>query len=93
MLAGACVGLIVGPFFYGIEGYPWISLLFGLPAIILLHPLMDKDVATFVGADLLRSPRTYIAIALIVAAGLLAYPYQKAMTDCWIGGACPDCSK
>jgi len=92
-LGGACFGLIVGPFFYGIDGYPWITLPFGLPAIILMHPLMDKDVPTLFGADLLKSPRTYIAISLMVVAALLAYPYQKALTDCWIGGTWPNCPK
>ena len=90
MLAGTCVGLIVSPFFYGIKGSPWITVPFVLPAIILMHPLMDKDVPTLVGADLLKSPRTYIAIVLMVVAGLLAYPYQKATIDCWIGGTWPN---
>ena len=44
-----------------------------------------------IGIDLLKSPRTYLALALFIAAAWLGYPYQNAFTDCWVAGLLPNC--
>jgi hypothetical protein len=98
MLGGACVGLILGPIFYRSMGltFPWIALPFAVISIILLHPLMDKPVAGLFGDDLLKSPRFFMAVALLVVGGLLTYPYQKALFECLSKApreAWPQCQK
>lgn len=77
MLLGACAGVIIGPLFVGWRAYPWPALPFALAAIVILHPIMDKDVPSLIGIDMLRSARTYIAIMLFACAQLVATPYQK----------------
>jgi hypothetical protein len=78
MIVGACTGLIVGPIVMGLRTYPWVSIPFVLAAIVILHPIMDQDLPNLIGADMLKSARTYIAIALLIGAELLSAPYQKA---------------
>src|SRR5262245_37318609 len=91
MIAAMCVALLISPLSYGLKGFPWISLLLTLTAVVLLHPLMDKDDPMMIGADVVRSPRTYVALALFITAMWLAYPYQKAFSDCWRSGLWPNC--
>ena len=74
MIAGTCVGLLVS-ISEGLKEFPWVSLTFTFASMVLLHPLMDKDVPMMIGADLLKSPRTYVAVALLIAAYWLGYTY------------------
>jgi len=39
-----------------------------MAAIVMLNPLMDKDLPISVGSDMLRSLRTYIGAGLLIAA-------------------------
>jgi hypothetical protein len=65
----------------GWRAYPWAAVPFVLAAIIVLHPVMNKDLPSLIGADMLRSPRTYIAVALSAAAEIISAPYWKAFQD------------
>ncbi len=78
MILGACVGLVVGPIVMGSRAYPWVSVPFAVAAIFILHPIKDQDLPNLIGADMLKSARTYIAIVLLAAAQFLALPYQLA---------------
>ena len=49
MLLGTCVGFPLGVFVYGWRNYPWAMLPFVLASIILLHPVMEKDVPSDLG--------------------------------------------
>jgi hypothetical protein len=71
---GACLGVVIGPIVMGWRGYPWISLPPAVAATIIIHPVMDRDLPNLIGADMLRFPRTYIAIVLCAVAQLLAMP-------------------
>ena len=37
-------------------------------AIVVLHPVMDKDLPISVGSDILKSLRTYIGAGLLITA-------------------------
>ena len=47
---------------------------------------MDRDVPNLVDVDVLKSARTYIAIALNIAAVILARPYTEAFQRRILGG-------
>jgi len=81
MILGACIGVVVGPILMGWRTYPWISLPFVLAGIIILHPVMDKDLPSLIGVDMLRSPRTYIAVVLFAVAQIAGTPNQKAFLE------------
>jgi hypothetical protein len=80
MILAAGVRFVVGPPFQGVSQFPWISAAYVSAAIVVLHPVMDKDLPTLVGPDMLKSLRTYIGAGLLIAAyyhhsGVrLAYP-------------------
>lgn len=55
------------------EGY-WrqaVVFPFSLGAIIALHPLMDRNLSTFVDRAMFRERRTWICIAFLVAGSIL----------------------
>ena len=54
---------------------------------------LERRACLMIGVDLLKSPRTYAALALFIAAAWLAYPYQKAFTYRWISGRWPTCPR
>ena len=68
MLLGTCVGFPLGVFVYGWRNYPWAMLPFVLASIILLHPVMEKDVPSLIGADMLKEPSAYYGLATILIA-------------------------
>jgi hypothetical protein len=68
MILAAGVRLCVGPPFQGVSQFPWISAAYVCAAIVVLHPVMDKDLPELVGSDMLKSFRTYIGVALLIAA-------------------------
>ncbi len=70
MILGASAGLIVRPFVYGWRAFPWVAIPLAGCAIVILHSVMDKDLPNLIGVGLLKSPRTYIASALCIAAFL-----------------------
>jgi hypothetical protein len=77
MLLGTCVGFVGGFFHYGWRTYPWAILPFVFLSIVLLHPVMEKDVPSLVGADMLREPRTYYGGAsLVIALFILILGYH-----------------
>jgi hypothetical protein len=71
MILAAGVRLCVGPPFQGVSQFPWISAAYLCGAIVVLHPVMDKDLPLSVGSDMLKSLLTYVGAALLIA----AYPY------------------
>ena len=68
MILAAGVRFAVGPPFQGVSHFPWISAAYVCAAIVVLHPVMDKDVPILVGSDILKSVRTYIGAGLLIAA-------------------------
>ena len=68
MILAAGVRLGVGPPFQGFFQFPWISAAYVCAAIVVLHPVMDKDLPPLVVSDMLKSLRTYIGAALLIAA-------------------------
>ena len=78
LIAGTCIGSILGVIVNGWQNFPWMALPFEFFAIFLLHPLMDKDLPNLVGMDLLKSPRTYLALILFAIAQTFEFPYMKA---------------
>lgn len=81
MILGACLGLIIGPLVMGWREYPWIALPFVAASIIVLYPIMDQDLPSLIGLDMLKSWRTYVAVALSIVAMLVAAPDIKAFTE------------
>ena len=77
ILAARISPLVTITFFTGWQGYPWVVLPFVYTAIVILHPVMDKDVPSLIGLDTLKSPRTHIAAALLVISQILAGPYLR----------------
>jgi len=68
--------------FQDISRYPWISAACWCAAIVVLHPIMDKDVPTMFSSDMLKSPRTYIGTCLFIAAQLVdSYYYHSGQSD------------
>jgi hypothetical protein len=63
---------------YGWRPYPWIALPLVFAAMIVIHPVMDKELPNLIDTDTLRSPRTYIAVVLLIAAQLVAMQYEIA---------------
>ena len=68
LILGAGVRFCVGPPFHGGSRFPWISAAFVCAAIVVLHPVMDKNLPLMVGKDILISMRTYAGAALLIAA-------------------------
>jgi hypothetical protein len=62
----------------GWRAYPWIALPLVFAAMVVIHPVMDKEHPDLIDTDTLRSPRTYIAVVLLIAAQLVAMPYEIA---------------
>jgi hypothetical protein len=81
VILGACVSLVVGPIVMGWREYPWIGVPFWLASAVAFHPVMDKEVPSLIGLDMLRSWRTYIGILLQVAAWYVTAPYQRAFVN------------
>jgi hypothetical protein len=86
MLLGACVGLVTGPLAMGWRNYPWAAIPFVAVSIVVIHPVMNQDLPSLVGVDMLRSWRIYAAIALNVAAVVVSYPYIRSYTDHFLNG-------
>jgi hypothetical protein len=86
MLFGSLLGLVVGPLVIGFREYPWLAIPLVALAIVIIHPLMNRDVPSLLGTDMLRSPRTYIAVALFVAAALVAETSLKPFRDRFLAG-------
>src|SRR5579872_5447749 len=68
MLLAAGVTFGVRPLVEGVSQFPWISFACVCVAVVVLHPVMDKDLPTLVGSDMLKSLRTYIGACLLIAA-------------------------
>jgi len=68
MILAVGVRLVFGPPFQSVSRFPWISAANVCAAIVVLHPVMDKDVPLSVGSDMLKSLRTYVGAALLIAA-------------------------
>jgi len=68
MILAVGVRLVFGPQFQSVSRFPWISAANVCAAIVVLHPVMDKDVPLSVGSDMLKSLRTYVGAALLIAA-------------------------
>jgi hypothetical protein len=66
MILASVISLCLGLFFGSFRGYSWISTAFSSAAIIVLHPVMDRDLPNLFGSDLLRSARTYIGVILVI---------------------------
>jgi len=81
MILGASLGLITGPLVMGWREYPWIAVPFVAASIVVLYPIMDQDLPSLIGLDMLNSWRTYVAVALIIVAMLVAAPDIKAFTE------------
>ena len=86
MILGACLGLVIGPLVVGWREYPWIAVPLVVASIIVLHPVMDQDLPRLIGLDMLKSPRTYVAIALQIVAAEVSRPYVKALQDRFLNG-------
>jgi hypothetical protein len=67
MILAMGVRLIFGPPFQGVSQFPWISAANVCAAIVVLHPVMDKDLPLSVGSDMLKSLRTYVGAVLLIA--------------------------
>jgi predicted MFS family arabinose efflux permease len=89
MIVGACLGLVIGPLVIGWREYPWAAVPLVAASIIVLHPVMDQDLPSLIGLDMLKSPRTYIAIALNIAAMFVWLPYITALQDRVLNGRPP----
>lgn len=68
MILAMGVRLCAGPPFQAVTQFPWISAAYLCAAILVLHPVMDKDLPILVGSDIVKSLRTYAGGALLVAA-------------------------
>ena len=68
MILAVGVRLVFGPPFQSVSRFPWISAAYVCAAIVVLHPVMDKDLPILVGSDILKSLRTYIGAGLLIAA-------------------------
>ena len=68
MILPVGVRMVFGPPFRGVSQFPWISAANVCAAIVVLHPVMDKDLPLSVGSDMLKSLRTYVGAALLIAA-------------------------
>ena len=77
MILAAGVRLVVGPPFHRVSQFPWISAAYVFAAIVVLHPVMDKNLPLLVGSDMLKSLRTYIGAGLLIAA-YYCYPGPSA---------------
>jgi len=86
MIVGVLLSLITGPMFMGVRQYPWAAVPFVALAVIVLHPLMNRDVPSLIGTDMLKSPRTYVGIALVIAAELVSAPVMRAFKDRFVAG-------
>jgi hypothetical protein len=63
MILAVGVRLVFGVPFQGVPQFRWISAAYVCAAIVVLHPVMDKDLPLSVGSDMLKSLRTYIGAA------------------------------
>ena len=81
MILGACLGLVTGPLVMGWREYPWIAVPFAAASIVVLHPIMDQDLPSLIGLDMLKSWRTYVAVALNIVAAHVSSPNIKAFTE------------
>jgi hypothetical protein len=73
--------MVVGPVVMGWREYSWVGVPFVLASIIVIHPVMDKEVPSLIGLDTLRSWRTYVCILLQIAAWYVMAPYQRAFVN------------
>jgi hypothetical protein len=71
MIVGACIGFPLGVLQEGWRSYPWFVIPLTFISIVVLHPIMEKDVPNLVGVDMLSSPRVYVGAALLLASGFL----------------------
>jgi hypothetical protein len=71
MIIGACISLPINLAFEGWRSYPWIAIPFTIASIAVLNPVMNKDVPSLVGVDMLSNPRTYVG-AILIAGGFLS---------------------
>src|ERR1700736_4223258 len=81
MILAACCGFAIWIQVMGWREYPWVAVPFVVTSIVVLHPIMDKDLPSLIGLDMLKSWRTYVAVALNIVAVLLSNPIMKAFQD------------
>jgi hypothetical protein len=87
MILGAAIGLVLGPITWPLvphppgSQFPWISFALAWAAIVVLHPVMDKEVPTLIGADMLKSVRTYIGAGLLIGTQFVDFYYYRL--DSW----------
>jgi uncharacterized membrane protein (DUF4010 family) len=78
---GSCASVVVGPLILGWHAYPWAATPFVFAGILILHPVMNRDVPTLIDIKMLKSPRTYAAAVLFAVAQILGIPYVKALQE------------
>ena len=85
MILGAAIGLIVGPITLPLvhpgAQFPSISTAVAWAAIVVLHPVMDKELPTLIGADMLKSARTYIGAGLLISTQFIDFYFYRL--DSW----------
>jgi len=86
MILGACIGFPVGVLVIGWRDYPWAAVPIVAASIVVLNPVMDQDLPTLIGLDMLKSARTYISGALIIAAVAISAPNIKAFLNRFSNG-------
>jgi hypothetical protein len=86
IILATCFGFVTGVLVMGWRQYPWAIVPLVAASIVVLNPVMDQDLPTLIGLDMLKSPRTYIFVALHIAVVLIAEPYRKAFLSRFLEG-------
>jgi hypothetical protein len=73
MIIGVCLGFPLGVVQEGWRSYPWLIVPLTLVSVIVLHPIMEKDVPSLIGPDMLSSPRLYVGLALLLTSGFVLF--------------------
>ena len=76
MIAAAVCSMLIGPVVMGWHHYPWDTIPLVAAAIIVLHPVMDRDVPEVIGLDMLR-PRERILEQGMLIIGQLITAYAR----------------
>jgi len=83
MILAAGVSWGVRPLVQGVSQFPWIPFACNIAAIVVLHPVMDRDLPTLVGCDMLKSLRTYVGAALLIATEVVDSYYYHPGQSVW----------